>query len=95
MARALTAIFQRSGLVDRLVDALVTQPHPRLAAEPAAQHPPDLLRLHRRRWSGPGRAGADVLHSARSVIASRLCSAKEPMALFQRQAWPGHRSPRF
>ena len=32
-------------------------------------------------------------HRARSTIASRLYHAKEPMALFELQAWLGHRSP--
>ncbi|MFC5724169.1 tyrosine-type recombinase/integrase [Streptomyces gamaensis] len=32
-------------------------------------------------------------HRARSTIASQLYSAKEPMTLFELQAWLGHRSP--
>jgi hypothetical protein len=32
-------------------------------------------------------------HRARSTIASQLYNAKEPMTLFERQAWLGHRSP--
>lgn len=32
-------------------------------------------------------------HRARSTIASRLYNTKEPMALFELQAWLGHRSP--
>jgi integrase len=32
-------------------------------------------------------------HRARSTIASRLYNAKEPMTLFELQAWLGHRSP--
>ena len=32
-------------------------------------------------------------HRARSTIASQLCNAKEPMTLFELQAWLGHRSP--
>jgi integrase len=32
-------------------------------------------------------------HRARSTIASQLYNAKEPMTLFQLQAWLGHRSP--
>ncbi|MEU2091360.1 hypothetical protein [Nocardia beijingensis] len=37
--------------------------------------------------------GAITSHRARSTIASQLCNAKEPMTLFELQAWPGHRSP--
>ena len=45
-----------------------------------------------------GRATADVRgnitsHRARSTIASQLYNAKEPMTLFELQAWLGHRSP--
>ena len=32
-------------------------------------------------------------HRARSTIASQLFNAKEPMSLFELQAWLGHRSP--
>jgi integrase len=32
-------------------------------------------------------------HRARSTIATQLCNAKEPMTLFELQAWLGHRSP--
>ncbi|MFH7596911.1 tyrosine-type recombinase/integrase [Streptomyces racemochromogenes] len=32
-------------------------------------------------------------HRARSTVASRLYNAKEPMTLFELQAWLGHRSP--
>ena len=32
-------------------------------------------------------------HLARSTIASQLYNAKEPMRLFELQAWLGHRSP--
>ena len=32
-------------------------------------------------------------HTARSTIASQLYNAKEPMTLFELQAWLGHRSP--
>ena len=32
-------------------------------------------------------------HRARSTIASQLYNAKEPMTLFELQAWLGHRSP--
>jgi integrase len=32
-------------------------------------------------------------HRARSAIASQLYNAKEPMTLFELQAWLGHRSP--
>ena len=32
-------------------------------------------------------------HRARSTIASQLCNAKEPMTLFELQAWLGHRTP--
>ncbi|WP_245599974.1 tyrosine-type recombinase/integrase [Embleya scabrispora] len=32
-------------------------------------------------------------HRARSTIVSRLYNAKEPMTLFELQAWLGHRSP--
>ena len=31
--------------------------------------------------------------TARSTIASQLYNAKEPMTLFELQAWLGHRSP--
>lgn len=37
--------------------------------------------------------GAITSHRARSTIASQLYNAKEPMTLFELQAWPGHRSP--
>ena len=33
-------------------------------------------------------------HRARSTIASQLYNAKEPMTLFELQAWLGHRTPR-
>ena len=32
-------------------------------------------------------------HRARSTIASQLYNAKEPMTLFELQAWLGHRTP--
>ncbi|MGW1564701.1 tyrosine-type recombinase/integrase [Streptomyces sp. NPDC002144] len=32
-------------------------------------------------------------HRARSTVASQLYNAKEPMTLFELQAWLGHRSP--
>ena len=32
-------------------------------------------------------------HRARTTIASQLCNAKEPMTLFELQAWLGHASP--
>ena len=32
-------------------------------------------------------------HRARSTIASQLCNAKEPMTLFELQAWLGHQNP--
>jgi integrase len=32
-------------------------------------------------------------HRARSTIASQLCNAKDPMTLFELQAWLGHRDP--
>lgn len=37
--------------------------------------------------------GAITSHRARSTIASQLFNAKEPMTLFELQAWLGHRSP--
>jgi integrase len=37
--------------------------------------------------------GAITSHRARSTIASQLYNAKEPMTLFELQAWLGHRSP--
>ncbi|MCX5088587.1 hypothetical protein OOK36_06700 [Streptomyces sp. NBC_00365] len=37
--------------------------------------------------------GKITSHRARSTIASQLYNAKEPMALFELQAWLGHRSP--
>ncbi|MFF4621760.1 tyrosine-type recombinase/integrase [Nonomuraea jabiensis] len=37
--------------------------------------------------------GAITSHRARSTIASQLYNAKEPMPLFELQAWLGHRSP--
>ncbi|MFJ2378713.1 tyrosine-type recombinase/integrase [Streptomyces sp. NPDC087769] len=37
--------------------------------------------------------GVITSHRARSTIASRLYNAKEPMTLFELQAWLGHRSP--
>lgn len=37
--------------------------------------------------------GPITSHRARSTIASQLFNAKEPMSLFELQAWLGHRSP--
>ncbi|MET8421983.1 tyrosine-type recombinase/integrase [Streptomyces sp. NPDC005134] len=37
--------------------------------------------------------GVITSHRARSTIASQLYTAKEPMTLFELQAWLGHRSP--
>jgi integrase len=37
--------------------------------------------------------GAITSHRARSTIASQLYNAKEPMTMFELQAWLGHRSP--
>lgn len=37
--------------------------------------------------------GAITSHRARSTIASQLYNAKDPMSLFELQAWLGHRSP--
>jgi integrase len=37
--------------------------------------------------------GAITSHRARSTIASQLYNAKEPMTLFELQAWLGHRTP--
>lgn len=37
--------------------------------------------------------GKIMSHRARSTIASQLYNAKEPMTLFELQAWLGHRSP--
>jgi integrase len=37
--------------------------------------------------------GNSTSHRARSTIASQLYNAKEPMTLFELQAWLGHRSP--
>jgi hypothetical protein len=37
--------------------------------------------------------GSISSHRARSTIASQLFNAKEPMTLFELQAWLGHRSP--
>jgi len=37
--------------------------------------------------------GRITSHRARSTIASQLYNAKEPMSLFELQAWLGHRSP--
>jgi integrase len=37
--------------------------------------------------------GTITSHRARSTIASQLYNAKEPMTLFELQAWLGHRSP--
>lgn len=37
--------------------------------------------------------GTITSHRARSTIASQLYNAKEPMSLFELQAWLGHRSP--
>ncbi|WP_202803468.1 tyrosine-type recombinase/integrase [Rhodococcus sp. JVH1] len=37
--------------------------------------------------------GPITSHRARSTIATQLCNAKEPMTLFELQAWLGHRSP--
>ena len=41
----------------------------------------------------PTSAGNITSHRARSTIASQLYNAKEPMTLFELQAWLGHRSP--
>lgn len=38
--------------------------------------------------------GRITSHRARATIASQLYNAKEPMTLFELQAWLGHRSPR-
>lgn len=37
--------------------------------------------------------GAITSHRARSTIASQLANARDPMTLFELQAWLGHRSP--
>jgi integrase len=37
--------------------------------------------------------GTITSHRARSTIARQLYNAKEPMTLFELQAWLGHRSP--
>ena len=37
--------------------------------------------------------GSITSHRARATIASQLYNAKEPMTLFELQAWLGHRSP--
>ena len=37
--------------------------------------------------------GKITSHRARTTIASQLCNAKEPMTLFELQAWLGHASP--
>jgi len=37
--------------------------------------------------------GRITSHQARSTIATQLYNAKEPMTLFELQAWLGHRSP--
>jgi integrase len=37
--------------------------------------------------------GAITSHPARATIASQLYNAREPMTLFEPQAWLGHRSP--
>jgi len=37
--------------------------------------------------------GAITSHRARATIASQLYNAKDPMSLFELQAWLGHRSP--
>ncbi len=37
--------------------------------------------------------GSITSHRARSTVASQLYNAKEPMTLFELQAWLGHRSP--
>jgi integrase len=37
--------------------------------------------------------GTITSHRARSTIATQLCNAKEPMTLFELQAWLGHRDP--
>jgi integrase len=37
--------------------------------------------------------GRITSHRARATIASQLYNAKEPMSLFELQAWLGHRSP--
>jgi len=37
--------------------------------------------------------GSISSHRARSTIASQLFNAREPMTLFELQAWPGHQSP--
>ena len=40
-----------------------------------------------------GVRGNITSHRARSTIASQLYNAKEPMTLFELQAWPGHQNP--
>ena len=37
--------------------------------------------------------GRITTHPARATIATQLYNAKEPMTLFELQAWLGHRSP--
>lgn len=65
---------------------------PRASAAPCA--PPSELAS---RWStSPPDAdvrGNITSHRARSTIASQLYNGKEPMTLFELQAWLGHRSP--
>ncbi len=65
----------------RIAQALHQQPrHPRRSARKAGVPTADVR-------------GNITSHRARSTIASQLYNAKEPMTLFELQAWLGHRSP--
>ena len=69
--------------------------HPRASRSP---RPTSTARSSRRSAPKPASPTADVRgnitsHRARSTIASQLYNAKEPMTLFELQAWLGHRTP--
>ena len=69
--------------------------HPRPAGR---EVPTSTARSSRRSAARPASRAADVRgnitsHRARSTIASQLYNAKEPMTLFELQAWLGHRTP--
>ena len=52
------------------------------------------MNLHRHEHGGlVAVRGHITSHRARATIASQLYNAKEPMTLFELQAWLGHRSP--
>ena len=68
------------------------------SAPSRSPRPTSTTRSSRRSAARPASPTADVRgnitsHRARSTIASQLYNAKEPMTLFELQAWLGHRIP--